>query len=111
MVLYTLTGPGGDPHVDLAAAQGYADAHRLLVVDRIVDFLSGGDHTCADDPELRRGYARALHLMGDPSSAVRGVIAPSQTAVTLAGRLYEAQLSKYAALGAGLFLVRAETEI
>ncbi|MFG3403826.1 hypothetical protein [Streptomyces sp. NPDC048142] len=111
VVLYTLTGPGGDPHADLAAAQGYADAHRLLVVDRIVDFLGVGDQACADSPELRRGYARTLHLMGDPSSPVGGLVTISQTAVTRVGRLYEAQLALYAARSAALHLVRSETEI
>ncbi|WP_073227128.1 hypothetical protein [Streptomyces sp. NBRC 110465] len=111
VVLYALTGPGGDPHDDLAAAQGYADTHRLLVVDRIVDFLSAGDQACADDPELRRGYARALHRMGDPASPAHGVVAISQTAVTPVGRIYEAQLALYATRGTALHLVRGETEI
>jgi hypothetical protein len=111
VVLYTLTGPGGDPHDDLAAAQGYADTHRLLVADRIIDTVTRDDQTCADDPTLRRGYARTLHLLGDPASPVHGLVAISQTTVTPAGRLYEAQLNRYAAHGAGLFLVRAETGI
>ncbi|MEU7028887.1 hypothetical protein AB0A60_19625 [Streptomyces sp. NPDC046275] len=111
VVLYALTGPGGDPHDDLAAAQGYAEAHRLLVVDRIVDFLARGDQGCADEPELRRGYARALHLMGDPASPARGVTAVSQTAVTPVGRLYEDQLALYATRGTALHLVRGETKI
>ncbi|MFI9210316.1 hypothetical protein ACIGW7_19530 [Streptomyces sp. NPDC053253] len=111
VVLYALTEPGGDPHDDLAAAQGYADTHRLLVVDRIVDVLSPGDQACADDPELRRGYARALHLMGDPTSPAHGVVAISQTAVAPVGRLYEDQLALYATRGTALHLVRGETEI
>ncbi|MEU9599821.1 hypothetical protein AB0E06_23775 [Streptomyces sp. NPDC048109] len=111
VVLYALTGPGGDPHADLAAAQGYADAHRLLVVDRIVDFLNAGDQASAYDPHRRRGYTRALHLMGDPSSATRGLVTISQTAVTPVGRLYEAQLALYAARSTALHLVRGETEI
>ncbi|WP_327378778.1 hypothetical protein OG393_33225 (plasmid) [Streptomyces sp. NBC_01216] len=111
VVLYALTGPGEDPHTDLAAAQHYAERHRLLVVDRIVDTLARDDQASTDQPELRRGYARTLHLLGDPASPVRGLVTTSQTAVTRVGRLYEAQLDRYAALRAALFLVRAETEI
>ncbi|MFE9137940.1 hypothetical protein [Streptomyces sp. NPDC007355] len=111
VVLYALTGPGGDPNTDLAAAQQYAAAHRLVAVDRIVDTLARDDQASTDQPELRRGYARALHLLGDPVSPVRGLVTISQTAVTRVGRLYEAQLDRYAALRVALFLVRAETEI
>ncbi|MGW3387394.1 hypothetical protein [Streptomyces cinereoruber] len=111
VVLYALTRPGGDPHTDLAAAQQYADAQRLLVVDRIVDTLARDDQACADQPELRRGYARTLHLLGDPTSPVRGLVTVSQTAVSRVDRLYEAELARYAALRVALFLVRAETEI
>ncbi|MFI2736635.1 hypothetical protein [Streptomyces sp. NPDC018711] len=111
VVLYALTVPGGDPHPDLADAQGYAVAHGLVVADRIVDTLARDDQASTDNPKLRRGYARALHLLGDPASPVRGLVAISQTAVTPVRRLYEIQLSGYAAFGAGLFLVRAETEI
>ncbi|MBV1949127.1 MULTISPECIES: hypothetical protein [unclassified Streptomyces] len=108
VVLYALARPGGDPHDDFAAAQGYADAHRLPVVDRIFDVV---DQSCADDPTLRRGYARALHLMADPSSPVLGIVAVNQTAVTPAGCLYRDQLTLYAARGTALHLVRGETTL
>ncbi|MFD9052745.1 hypothetical protein [Streptomyces zaomyceticus] len=111
VVLYALTRPGGDPHDDLAAARSYAQAERLFVVDQIVDTLGHHDQACEDDPTLRRGYARALHLLGDPSSPVRGVVAVSRTAVTPDGRLYEAQLALHAARGTALHLVRGETGI
>ncbi|MFE0774276.1 hypothetical protein [Streptomyces sp. NPDC058861] len=111
VVLYALTRPGGDPHDDLAAARGYAQAERLLVVDQIVDTLGRHDRAGEDDPTLRRGYARALHFLGNPSSPVRGVVAVSRTAVTPDGRLYEAQLALHAARGTALHLVRAETGI
>ncbi|MEU5662102.1 hypothetical protein [Streptomyces longwoodensis] len=104
VVLYALTRPGGDPHDDLAAARSYARAERLIVVDQIVDTL--GHHDA-----LRRGYARALHLLSDLSSPVRGVVAVSRTAVTPDGRRYEAQLALHAARGTALHLVRDETEI
>ncbi|MER6116106.1 hypothetical protein [Streptomyces sp. NPDC001743] len=111
VVLYALTGPSGDPHTVLAAAQQYAAAHRLHVVDRIIDTLARDDQASTDQPELRRGYARALHLMGDPASPVRGLVTISQTAVTRVGYLYEAHLALYAARGTALHLVRSETEI
>ncbi|MFI5857405.1 hypothetical protein [Streptomyces parvulus] len=111
VVLYALTRPGGDPHDDLAAARSYAQRERLLVVDQIVDTLGHHDQACEDDPALRRGYARALHLLGDPSSPVRGVVAVSRTAVTPDGRLYEAQLALHATRGTALHLVRGETDI
>ncbi|MGC4998528.1 hypothetical protein [Streptomyces sp. DT195] len=109
VVLYALTRPGGDPHGDLATAQGYADAQQLVVVDRIFDVVAGDDHPCVVDPALRRGYARALHLMGDPSSPVRGLVAVSRTAVTPADRTYRDQLALCAARGTALHLVRGET--
>ncbi|MFE0774207.1 hypothetical protein [Streptomyces sp. NPDC058861] len=111
VVLYALTRPGGDPHDDLAAARSYAHAERLLIVDQIVDTLGHHDQACEDDPTLRRGYARALHLLSDPSSPVRGVVAVSRTAVTPDGRLYEAQLALHATRGTALHLVHAETGI
>lgn len=109
VVLYALIRPGGDPHDDLADARSYAQAERLLVVDQIVDTLGHHDQACEDDPTLRRGYARALHLLGDQSSPVRGFVAVSRTAVTPDGRLYEAQLALHAARGTALHLVRGET--
>ena len=60
-------------------------------MDRIVDTLTRDDQASTHQPELRRGYARALHLLGDPASPVRGLVTISQTAVTRVGRLYEAQ--------------------
>ncbi|MFF9458099.1 hypothetical protein [Streptomyces flaveolus] len=54
VVLCALARPGGD----LAVAQSFAEAERLLVVDHIVDTLGGHDQACEDDPTLRRGYAR-----------------------------------------------------
>ncbi|MFD4683599.1 hypothetical protein ACFWP1_33365 [Streptomyces sp. NPDC058425] len=111
VVLYALTRPGGDPHADLATARGYAAAHRLHVADQIVDTIGLHDQACEDDPTLRRGYARALHLLADPSSPVQGVVAVSRTAVTSDGRLYEDQLALHAARGTALHLVRAETDI
>ncbi|WEH37868.1 hypothetical protein PZB75_31185 (plasmid) [Streptomyces sp. AM 4-1-1] len=113
VVLYALTGPGREVHDDLAAVRGYAAAHRLTVHGPpIVDALDATDvRTGGDDPLLRRGYARALRMLADPASPVRGVIAVSRTAITLADRLYQDQLTWYAARRAGLWLVRGETQI
>ncbi|MFD9771693.1 hypothetical protein ACFWXE_15445 [[Kitasatospora] papulosa] len=111
VVLYALTRPSGDAHADLAAARSYAQKERLLVVDQIVDTPGHHDQACEDDPTLRRGYARALHLLGNPSSPVRGVVAVSRTAVAPDGRLYEAQLALHAARGTALHLVCGETDI
>ncbi|MET7296978.1 hypothetical protein ABZS79_33615 [Streptomyces griseoloalbus] len=109
MVLYALTRADLDPHNDLAAAQGYAAQHSFPVTDRIVDTLDS--HGDGDDPTLRRGYARALHLVADPAPPVRGVAAVSRTSVSPIDRIYETQLRWIAARSGGLWLVRAETEI
>lgn len=112
VVLYALTVPGKSASSDLAAARGYAQAQRMVVVDQLVDTLDAVDaRTGADDPSLRRGYARALRIMADPSCAVRGMVAVSQTAITPVVRLYADQLAWYAARRAGLWLVRSETGI
>ncbi|MFE8941106.1 hypothetical protein ACFYNX_26985 [Streptomyces sp. NPDC007872] len=110
-MLYALIRPGGAPHDNLAIAQGYAEAHRLHVVERIVDVLDHADHAGADDPCLRRGYARALHLLADSASRARGIVAVSRSSVTTASHPYEAQLLWHADHKTGLFLVRSEVEI
>ncbi|MET9117555.1 hypothetical protein ABZX38_25630 [Streptomyces longwoodensis] len=109
VVLYALTRAGLDPHDDLAAAQGHAARHSFAVIDRIVDTLDG--HGASDDPTLRRGYARALRLLADPASPVRGVVTVSRTSVSPIDRIYEAQMQWIAARSGGLWLVRAETDI
>ncbi|MFJ3933761.1 MULTISPECIES: hypothetical protein [unclassified Streptomyces] len=109
VVLYALTVPGRDPHGDLATAQGSAAQHNFTVTDRIVDTLDG--RTSGDAPALRRGYARALRLLADQASPVRGVVAVSRASVSRIDRIYEAQLRWIAGRSGGLWLVRAETEI
>ncbi|MHC3392341.1 hypothetical protein ACLQ2E_23185 [Streptomyces lavendulocolor] len=109
VVLYALTRADRDPHDDLAADQGHAARHSFTVADRIVDTLDG--HGDGDDPTLRRGYARALRLLADPASPVRGLVAISRTSVSPIDQIYETQLHWIAARSGGLWLVRAETEI
>ncbi|WP_217131528.1 hypothetical protein [Streptomyces sp. AC558_RSS880] len=109
VVLYALTRADLDPHGDLAAAQGHATLHSFTVTDRIVDTLDG--HRDGDDPTLRCGYARALRLLADLASPVRGVVAVSRTLVSPIDRIYEAQLRSITARAGGLWLVRAETEL
>ncbi|MFJ3934144.1 non-ribosomal peptide synthetase [Streptomyces sp. NPDC090029] len=109
VVLYAFTRAGADAHDDLAAAQGQATRQSFTVTDRIVDILDG--HGDRDDPTLRRGYARALHLLADPASPVRGVVAVSRASVSPIDRIYEAQLRWIAGQSGGLWLVRGETEI
>ncbi|MFF4557747.1 hypothetical protein [Streptomyces sp. NPDC001422] len=113
VLLYALTGPGQETHDDLAAIRGYAAAKHLTVHEPpIVDALDDTDvRTGGDDPLLRRGYARALQLLADPACPVRGVVAVSRTAITIADRLYQDQLTWYAAQQAGLWLIRSETQI
>ncbi|MEU9416000.1 hypothetical protein [Streptomyces sp. NPDC048272] len=78
----------------------------------LVDILDPVDaRTGADDPSLRRGYARARQMVADPACAVRGVVAVSRSAITPAVGLYQDQLTWYANRRAGLWLVRRETEI
>ncbi|MGW4103158.1 hypothetical protein [Streptomyces sp. NPDC004976] len=107
--VHALTRADLDPHDDLAAAQGHAARHSFTVADRIVDTLDG--HGSSDDPTLRRGYARALRLLADPDSPVRGIVAVSRISVPPIDRIYEAQLHCIAARSGGLWLVRAETEL
>ncbi|MFJ4003862.1 hypothetical protein ACIPWL_10440 [Streptomyces sp. NPDC090023] len=109
VVLYALTRADLDPHDDLAAAQEHATRHSFTVAERIVDGLDG--HGDGDDPTLRRGYARARHLLADPASPVRGIVAVSRTSVSPIDRINEAQLLWIAARAGGLWLVRAETEL
>ncbi|MEW1569794.1 hypothetical protein AB0454_43620 [Streptomyces sp. NPDC093509] len=113
VVLYALTGPGRTAHDDLAAVRGYTSAQRLTVHGAaIVDALDETDvRTGGDDPLLRRGYARAMRMLADPTCSARGVVAVSRTTITIADRLYQDQLTWYAAQQAGLWLVRRETQI
>ncbi|MFZ3491911.1 hypothetical protein ACODT5_01475 [Streptomyces sp. 5.8] len=113
VVLYALTVPGRAASGDLAAARGHAESQRLTVVGApLVDTLDTVDAAHgSDDPLLRRAYARALQMLADPASPVRGVVAVSRTAITPADRLYEHQLTWYAHHRAGLWLVRDETGI
>ncbi|MFD5722689.1 hypothetical protein [Streptomyces sp. NPDC127036] len=113
VLLYALTGPGQATHDHLAAMRGYAAAKHLTVHEPpIVDALDDTDvRTGGDDPLLRRGYARALQMLADPTGPVRGVVAVSRTAITIADRLYQDQLTWYAAHQAGLWLIRSETQI
>lgn len=113
IVLYALTGPDGTANTDLAAARGYAERKHLVVTGPpLVDTLDAIDiRTGGDDPLLRRGYARALQMLADPTCPVRGVVAVSRTAITPVDRLYQDQLSWYADRHAGLWLVRGETAI
>ncbi len=113
VVLYALTGPGREAHDDLAAVRGFAAVEHLTVAGPpIVDALDDIDaRTGGENPLLRRGYARALQMLADPNCPVRGVVAASRTAITLADRLYQDQLTWYAARSAGLWLVRGETQI
>ncbi|MFE2852756.1 hypothetical protein ACFXJO_16700 [Streptomyces lavendulae] len=112
VVLYALTGPDEAVHDQLAVARDHAAAVGLLVADPpIVDTLDHIDaRTGADNPLLRRGYARALQMITGPGP-VRGVVAASRTAVTASLYLYDAQLTWYADQRAGLWLARSETEI
>ncbi|MFF3697281.1 hypothetical protein [Streptomyces sp. NPDC002221] len=102
--------PGQDPGNDLAEARGLAAAHQLPVADQIVDILDLVDAR-ADNPALRRGYARALRLLADPASPVHGMVAVSRTAITLADRPYEDQLLWHIHHHTGLWLVRNESAI
>ncbi|WP_371792985.1 hypothetical protein OG285_32150 [Streptomyces sp. NBC_01471] len=113
VVLYALTGPNRETHGDLSAVRGYAAAEHLTVNGPpIVDALDDVDaRTGAENPLLRRGYARALQVLADPNCPVRGVVAVSRTSITLADRIYQDQLTWYAAQSAGLWLVRGETPI
>ncbi|GGU38396.1 hypothetical protein GCM10010289_69260 [Streptomyces violascens] len=71
VVAYALTVADQTPNADLAAARGYATIKHLDVVATIVDTLDSVDAR-ADEPFLRRGYARVLRMMADPDSPVRG---------------------------------------
>ena len=102
---------GQSPSDDLAATRGYSTTHpRLLVHDHIADTLDQLDAR-ADDPHLRRGYARAMQMIADPACPVRGIIAVSRTAITRADRLYEDQLAWLSRTRTGLWLVRNESAI
>ncbi|GHH56744.1 hypothetical protein [Streptomyces candidus] len=60
----------------------------------LVDTLDSVDlRTGGDNPLLRRGYARALQMLADPTCPVRGVVAVSRTAITSVDRLYQDQLT------------------
>ncbi|MGW8330574.1 hypothetical protein ACWGLE_22100 [Streptomyces sp. NPDC055897] len=112
VLLYALTLSGQSPSDDLAAARGYSTAHpRLLVHDHIADVAGMPSQldARADDPLLRRGYARAVQMIADPSCPVRGIIAVSRTAITHSDRLYEDQLAWLSRNRAGLWLVRGES--
>lgn len=113
VLLYALTGSGQETHDDLAAMRGHATAKHLTVHEPpIVDALDDTDvRTGGDDPLLRRGYARALQMLANPTCPVLGVVAVSRTAITIADRLYQDQLTWYAAQQAGLWLIRSETQI
>lgn len=108
VVLYALARQGGCPDGDLAACQGYAAAHGLVVADRFVDTVD--DHGAADDPSLRRGYARALQQLSGPASNVTGLVSVSRTAISPVDLLYRGQLTRIAVLDGGLWLVRRETD-
>ncbi|MEU2354422.1 hypothetical protein ABZ599_15890 [Streptomyces misionensis] len=109
VVLYALVVSGRAPDDDLAAARGCAVRHGLLVTDCIVGTLP--DRTDGDDPTHRRGYARALRLVADPSSPVRGLVAVSRTALSPIDAIYERELSRIADHRGGLWLVRGESYI
>jgi hypothetical protein len=105
VVLYAIARPDQDPYGDLATCQGHATLHGLVVIDRITDTAA------TDDPTGRRGYARLLRRLADPTTPVHGVVATERDSITPIDRLYNDQLTWYAAHHAGLWLIQPEANL
>ncbi|MFJ8752167.1 hypothetical protein ACIREO_22965 [Streptomyces sp. NPDC102441] len=98
--LYALVPPAQDPHDNLAACQGHAELQGLVVMERIAAIST----TRADDPALRRGYARLLSNLADPAVPLHGVVAADRNTITTPD-----QLTWFAAHRAGLWPGESET--